>query len=435
MEPPHALRPGLDTPITQAEIAASADLTHGWDTAYEWKAVALLALGFGLVGLDRFMILPMFPAIMKDLHLGYQDLGEITGALAITWGIASLFAGRLSDRFGERRLLLAGIVAFSVLVGLSGLAGGLLTLVLVRALMGVADGIYATPSIVATLQSSKPSRHGMNFGIEQMMLPLFGLALAPILVTQLLQAMNWRWIFVLVTPFGLLVAAEMARVLRRSTPRAPVRPDTVGTAAARWTDVIRTRNIQHNMIGMLCWLICLVVTSALLPSYLTDYLHLSLPQMGFVLSAIGFGGAAGDVLMPMLSDRIGRKPVMLISTVCAAASLLLLMRQGPAPVPLFVLLLLNNFFNFALITLTVGPISTESVPPELMASASGVVICTGEIFGGGIAPIIAGGVAERFGIQYILPLAVGGLVVGFFNSCLLKETAPARQSRPRLSGG
>ena len=291
MEPPHALRPGLDTPITQAEIAASADLTHGWDTAYEFKAVALLALGFGLVGLDRFMILPMFPAIMKDLHLGYQNLGEITGALAVTWGIASLFAGRLSDRFGERRLVLVGIVAFSVLVGLSGLANGLLTLVLVRALMGVADGIYATPSIVATLQSSKPSRHGMNLGIEQMMLPLFGLALAPILVTQLLQAMNWRWIFVLVTPFGLLVAAAMVRVLRRSAPRVPVRRDTANTAGtARWTDVIRTRNIQHNMIGMLCWLICLVVTSALLPSYLTDYLHLSLPQMGFVLSAIGFGG-------------------------------------------------------------------------------------------------------------------------------------------------
>ena len=81
-----------------------------------------------------------------------------------------------------------------------------------------------------------------------------------------------------------------------------------------------------------------------------------------------------------------------------------------------------------------GPISTESVPPELMASASGLVICTGEIFGGGIAPIIAGGVAERFGIQYILPLAVGGLVVGFLNSCLLTETAPRRRAGPALSG-
>ena len=129
MEPLHALRPGLDAPVTEAEIAASADLGHGWDVAYERKAVLLLALGFGLVGLDRFMILPMFPSIRRDLHLGYQDLGEITGALAITWGVASLFAGRLADRFGQRRLVLTGVVMFSLLVGLSGVATGLATLV------------------------------------------------------------------------------------------------------------------------------------------------------------------------------------------------------------------------------------------------------------------------------------------------------------------
>ena len=49
--------------------------SSSWDVNYEWKAVALLSLGFGLVGLDRFMILPMFPVIMKDLELNYQDVG------------------------------------------------------------------------------------------------------------------------------------------------------------------------------------------------------------------------------------------------------------------------------------------------------------------------------------------------------------------------
>lgn len=40
-----------------------------WDRSYEWKAITLLALGFGLVGLDRWMVAPLFPAMMQDLNL------------------------------------------------------------------------------------------------------------------------------------------------------------------------------------------------------------------------------------------------------------------------------------------------------------------------------------------------------------------------------
>ncbi len=411
----------------------SANAMRNWDTAYEVKAVALLSLGFGLVGLDRYMILPMFPTIMKDLHLGYQNLGEITGILAITWGIAALFGGRLSDLIGRRRVVLSAIVVFSLLVGISGLAAGLGTLLLVRALMGLPDGAYTPPSIIATLEASKPSRHGFNLGIEQMMQPLFGLALAPILVTQLLQTVSWRWIFVMVTPFGLIVALLLYFVLRKPTEAEELAHTTVhDTSMHKWGDLFQYRNIIHNMIGMLCWLTCLVVTSAMLPSYLIDYLHLSVPQMGFVLSATGFGGSAGCVVMPAISDRIGRKPMMLISSAAALVSLIGFMQIGAHPLILFLLLLSTHFFTFAAITLTVGPISAESVPVKLMAAASGLVICTGEIFGGGIAPIVAGFVAENFGIQNILPLAVGGLAVGFVNSCFLRETAPLRLRRLAL---
>ena len=65
-------------------LRMSSNAEHAWDKDYEWRAILLLSLGFGLVALDRFLILPMFPAIMRDLRLGYGDLGNITGALAIT---------------------------------------------------------------------------------------------------------------------------------------------------------------------------------------------------------------------------------------------------------------------------------------------------------------------------------------------------------------
>ena len=400
--------------------------SSGWDTSYEWKAVLLLCLGFGLVGLDRFMILPMFPTLMKELNLSYQDLGYITGILSVAWGIAGFFMGRLSDRIGRRKVVVGAILVFSVLVGVSGLATGLASLLVIRAIMGLADGAYTPPSIIATIEASEPSRHGRNLGIQQMAAPLFGLGLAPIFVTQMLQIVDWRWIFALVTPPGLVVSYLLYWTLRTPSAEADaVHTATHDTRDHAWTDVFRYRNILLNMGGMLCWLTCLIVTSAMLPSYLTDYLHLSLPQMGFVLSAIGFGATAGTALMPWLSDRLGRKTVVTGSALATLVLLVLFTRLGADPATLFAVLFAVHFFNFAAITLTVGPISAESVPVKLMATASGAVIGVGEIFGGGIAPAIAGTVAGRFGIQYTLYLAIVAMAFGVLVGLGLRETAPA----------
>jgi predicted MFS family arabinose efflux permease len=157
-----------------------------------------------------------------------------------------------------------------------------------------------------------------------------------------------------------------------------------------------------------------------------DYLHLSVPSMGLVLSSIGFGGAAGALVLAPLSDRLGRKPVMLISSLCAAVSLYLFIHTGASPDLLFGLMFVMQFFTYSLVALTVGPISAESVPPALMATAPGVVVCIGEIFGGGGVPIIGGFVAQHYGIQYIPYLALAGVLAAFFNSGFLRETAPAR---------
>ena len=91
----------------------------------EFQSVALMALGFGLVGIDRFLIVTMFPVIARDLHLSYGDIGLITGALAVAWGISALFTGNASDRIGRRTVLVGSLLVFAVLIGASGLAAGL----------------------------------------------------------------------------------------------------------------------------------------------------------------------------------------------------------------------------------------------------------------------------------------------------------------------
>jgi fucose permease len=73
-----------------------------------------------------------------------------------------------------------------------------------------------------------------------------------------------------------------------------------------------------------------------------------------------------------------------------------------------------------------GPIATESAPVGLVSSAIGIVVGAGEIFGGGIAPSIAGFIAQHYGIQNILYLALAGVVLGVLVCLGLKETAPRK---------
>jgi MFS family permease len=400
---------------------------EAWDTAYEWKAVALLSLGFGLVGIDRFMIMPLFPLMVHERHFDYQDLGIIAGSLAVAWGLSSIFMGNLSDRIGHRKVIIPAMLVFSLLCGASGFATSLGSLVLIRVLMGLSEGAYTPVSIIATIDASRPTRHGFNVGLQQTMMPLLGLGLAPILVTQLLKVVPWHWIFGLASVPGFIIAFLLYKTLRNSDAKmAAKHTETHDASSHKWTDVFRYRNIPLNIVGMFCWVTNLVILPAFLPSYLTESLHLNLEQMGFVLSAIGFGGAAGAFVMPSLSDRLGRKPVMVLSVLGAFVLLTLLIQSDASAPKLFAYLFLTLYFVFALITLTVGPISAESVPARLMTTASGLVIGVGEVFGGGIAPAIAGYVAKHYGIEHAMYFALAALVVGMVVALSLKETAPCR---------
>jgi predicted MFS family arabinose efflux permease len=388
-------------------------------TAREIKGVLILSLGFGLVGIDRFLISTMYPTIARDLHLSYGDIGKITGALAFAWGLAALLMGNVADRIGQRRVLVASLIAFSLLIGLSGLATGLAGLIAVRLMMGFADGAFTPASIAATIKLSPAKRHGRNVGFQQTMLVLFGLGLSPLLVGALLmRGVDWRYIFSIFLVPGLLVAWLTRRWIGDGALVG--RPRRAGIDD--WLSVARYRNIRLLMPGMFCWLTCLITTSAFLPSYFLSHLELDSGSMGRVMSAIGFGAMTGTIVLSALSDRIGRRPVMLISSTGALVGLVLLGLIGPHAPALFACLFAIHFFNNALIALTVGPIAAESVPPALMTTASGLIIAAGELLGGGLAPMIGGEVAERFGIEHILRLPIAMMAVGIVLSACLRET-------------
>jgi MFS family permease len=400
-----------------------------WDPRYEWKAVLLLGLAFGLVGVDRFVLMPLFPAIAADLKLNYSDLGQLVGILAVTWGVFAIIMGRISDRIGRRKVIIPSLLMFSLMSAFTGLAGGMLTLLLIRGLMGAAEGAHLPASVAATGEASHVKRRGLNQGLQIGASTLLGWGIAPIVATQLLTVLpSWRQVFMIVALPGFIVAVFLYKVLREPPHLRKNARSARAESAPKvpWGEVLRYRNVTIATLAIFGAMCCVFVMGAMVPTYLVDHLHLSPITMGFVTSGLGWGGFVGEFVLAGLSDYIGRRNTVLLSFLGALIFVFMFSRAPANPAVLFGLLLGVAFFGLGLLALLTGPVATEAVPPALTSSAIGVVSGAGEIFGGGIAPIITGIIAQRSGIQNMFWVPLIGLALGLIASVAMKETAPRR---------
>jgi predicted MFS family arabinose efflux permease len=398
--------------------------SKGWDTGYEWKIILVLSLTFGLVGLDRFILPVLFPFFMEELGLTYEDLGNLVGILAVFWGLSAFAMGFLSDRVGRRKVLIPAVIVFSLMSAFSGMAGGLVSLLLIRAVMGLAEGPVASIGVAVAVEASHPKRRGMNNGIFQCMISLMGNAVGPIIATQLLGFTDWRTVFMLVGIPGLIMAAVMFWLVREPAPAAPA---AAAMAPPGFVDLFKHRNVPLAMLTLMCAMGGVFVMGAMMPSYLIDYLKLSPGEMGWVTSAIGFGGAIGQFAMPTVSDFIGRKLATLLSYILAAVFTWFFAQADASSLTiLFVLLFFAALFNFSALAILAGPVAAEAAPLGMVASVAGLVIGAGEIFGGGVAPAIAGRIAGSSGIENVFTFTIASLVLGFVIALFLKETAPRK---------
>ena len=403
-------------------------LAGSWDKSYERKAVSLMAIGFVLVVLDRFIINPLFPIMQRELGLSYRNLGLISAVVALTWGVGSIGSGPISDRWGRKPVIVSAVFAFSLLAAATGLATGLLGLVAIRAVMGLAEGSYAPSSVVVIAEASKPGRVGLNMGLQQTGAMLVGFGLGPVIAVGLLKVLpSWHWVFAVVAVPGVIAAAVMMKVLRsgsRAVEPAQETPDAVG-----FRQVLRHRNVIFNAIGMCLYLTSLLTLTAFMPNYLTDHLGLDLDRMGGVLSGQGVGSALGMAALPAISDRFGRKPVMIVALIVEFLALWALMGIGADAVALFVALFVATFMNFGVVGINMGPLTTDSVPAAVAATATGLVIGVGEIFGGALAPAIAGGVADAMGIAVVIKIALAAVVLALVNLVFgVREPKPFARS-------
>lgn len=394
---------------------------------YETTLVALLFVTWGTVFLDRMSQLYLAPYFAPEFHLTHEQVGTLASALAITWAASTLVFGAVSDRVGRKPVLIPAVFAFSLLSWTSGLAHTFDQLLLIRALMGIAEG--PTWSILTALieESSPPTRRGRNIGIVVSAAALVGLAAAPVLTTQVAARWGWRSAFFVAGIPGFLIALLLWRFVKEPVEvsgRTLEKP-----SISEYLSILRYRNIKLCCLAAAAFMSWLFALNVFTPLYITEVAHQSPTTAGFLLGASGLGSFFLGFLLPSLSDRWGRKPVLLLmaalSTVVPLAFLVPALYLYPVVLALIVGVA-NCGQGIASVVLVLIP--TESVPPQFRATSIGLATLVGEVMGATATPMLGGILARRYGLAVTMWLAAIASTILFLITLFLDETGQTRAS-------
>ena len=400
---------------------------------YETRLIWVLTITFGFVFLDRNAASFLMPFIANDLHFNNSQVGLVASALSFTWAVASFLGGAYSDRTGNRKtFLLITVIAFSLCSFASGLAVSFITLFSTRLLMGLAEGpiLPIAQSLVAI--ESTAAKRGNNMGVMQNFgSNLLGSFFAPLVLVAIASTYNWRWAFFLSGVPGLIMAMLIAKYVREpATAVVPALPGVqtappLAEARMGYAAMLQHRNMWLCMLMAIFMVAWMVLGWAFLPLFYIKVRQIGNGQMSVLMSVLGLSAAFFSFVVPALSDRFGRRPVIVIfNFIGLLVPLAALHFHGS----LFMLgtLIFIGWSASGTFPLFMGTVPSETIPARYVATSLGMVVGLGEILGGVGAPAIAGRAADHYGLQAPLVIMMGCAVVGTVLALLLRETAPIR---------
>jgi len=393
---------------------------------YENIMVIVVALAFGFVMFDRFALTNLAPFILPDLRMNNTQFSLVLASFAIPYAIIGFLACFWSDVKGTKKKVLATfIVLFSLCSLATGFAAGLISLLMIRLVMGVCEGPILPLNQSFLLAQSTPSRRGFNMGImTTSSVGLISSLLGPVIVIALAKSLGWRNTFFLTIIPGLIVAFLVMKLL--------IEPDmsTVTATTAKtdrkgeFKEILKNRNIIVCLLYSVCIIGWYVVMASFIPLFLVNVKGLTETTMGFIMTALGVGGIVWGITVPALSDKFGRKPIIIIFGLLSVITPLGLLYVPAGNLTLLYLCAFLGWCGSGVIAVFNGPVPAESVNPKFTSTSVAMIQGVGELCGTAIGAIIAGILADAYGLGAAMWLCVGLMCVGTVIAFGFYETAP-----------
>jgi MFS family permease len=387
----------------------------------------LLCLMYFITYVDRVNVGTAAPVIKAELGLSNTELGLIFSAFAYPYAVFQIIGGLLADKWGPRlTLLLCGLI-WAGATALTGLAGGVVSLFLLRFALGFGEGA-TFPTATRAMQSWVSAEdRGFAQGITHAF-ARFGNAITPPLVVFLMALLTWRGSFVVLGLVSFvwvvvwywyyrddprehkgITEEELARLPLADVKKGPKPPIPWRRLVMRMWPV----TITYFCYGWSLWLYL-----NWLPSFFKEGYQLDIKNSALFASGVFFAGVVGDTAGGMISDRIlrntgdlqkARRNVISLSMLGAAVCLLGVFFSRDLTT--IALLLSAGFFCLELV---IGPIWAVpmDIAPQYAGTASGLMNF-GSAVAAIVSPLVFGLVVDLTG-NWTLPFigSVALLVLG-----------------------
>jgi sugar phosphate permease len=377
-------------------------------------ALTMLVIAGTLNYLDRSTLAIANPLIRKEMGLSIANMGVLLSAFLWAYAFSQLPGGALVDRIGPRRLLGLGLALWSLAQAAAGFVTSFAQFSTARVLLGIGEAPMFSSAVRVVRDWYNVRDRGLPTGIWNCTSSL-GPAIAPPILTVLMLAFGWRWMFIIMGIAGLVVAttwfafyrdaanAGLTQDERRYLTEHEEAPATHHASLAEWGALFRFRSTWGLILGFFGVVYMGWLYLAWLPGYFEIQRHMSIPRTGWVaaipfafgvLGSIG-GGWFADRLMAAGFSPINSRKIPVIVGLLGMAGFTIVAAETPSNTIAVACISAALMFGACSSGMS-WALASVAAPANLTASL-GAIQNFGGYLGGALAPLITGFIVQATG--------------------------------------